>query len=57
MNSINYFKYFNYLIKKFNIESFLDFKNKEQEKRLNLLNLDLDMEIICACLEQEVQVS
>lgn len=29
MNSINYFKYFNYLIKKFNIESFLDFKNKE----------------------------
>ena len=31
MNSINYFKYFNYLIKKFNIESFLDFKNKETE--------------------------
>jgi putative phage-type endonuclease len=29
MNAINYINYFNYLIKKFNIESLLDFKNKE----------------------------
>lgn len=35
----------------------LEFRLKEQEKRLKLLKLDLDMEQICVCLEQDAQSS
>ncbi len=35
----------------------LDFKCKEQEKRLRLISLDRDMELICVCLQEEVESS
>jgi hypothetical protein len=35
----------------------LEFRLREQEKRLKLLKLDLDMEQICVCLEQDAQSS
>ena len=35
----------------------LEFRVKEQDTRLKLLRLDMDMEEICVCLEQEVQSS
>jgi len=35
----------------------LDIRLKDQEKRLKLLKLDLDMEQICVCLEQDVQTA
>lgn len=35
----------------------LDFRCKEDEKRLKLISLDRDMELICVCLEEEVESS
>ena len=35
----------------------LDFRCKEEEKRLKLISLDRDMELICVCLEEEVESS
>lgn len=35
----------------------LDFRCKEEEKRLKLISLDRDMELICLCLEEEVESS